>query len=291
MLHRRQDVELLRILSAFGIVWFHTYAPFSEVAYAGLIVFLLISSRFAADPDRHPTTVKSKAKRILLPWLVWFGIYGALNVARGLPFIPGDGLVSGILTGTSIHLWYMPFMFGVLCILDWTKVKLDVRASARLYATLGLMVLGTAFLWRTPSLRFPLPLPQYFHAGAAVLLGAVFANRHGLPRNIFALVVLAFTGLSAALMPWEGLGLTYLIGIVIAAAVLLSKRDVLGHLNVSRISGCMQGVYLSHFLWWMVVSKIGSPPGILLPLTVFGASTLSVMIAKRFAPKLSGLVV
>lgn len=40
---RNQAIELLRIMSAFGIVAYHGGAPFRELAYAGLVIFLILA--------------------------------------------------------------------------------------------------------------------------------------------------------------------------------------------------------------------------------------------------------
>ena len=42
MAERQQAIELVRVLAIFGVVAFHATAPFSQVAYGGLI-FLLSS--------------------------------------------------------------------------------------------------------------------------------------------------------------------------------------------------------------------------------------------------------
>ena len=45
--HRRQDIELLRILSALAVVAYHSQVAGLEAAYAGLIVFVVLSVHLA----------------------------------------------------------------------------------------------------------------------------------------------------------------------------------------------------------------------------------------------------
>jgi hypothetical protein len=288
---RRQDIEFIRIVGAFGIVWCHTFRPFVFVAYSGLIVFLVLSANFAANPARSDLPLASRARRILVPWVVWFAVYGAFNLWRGLPFFAVEGIVPGILTGTSIHLWYMPFIFVATAWLGWMKGKMTAGRAATLYSILGLTFLGTAFLWRGPSLSWPLPWPQYMHAASAVLFGAFMANRNGLSKKIFGLLLFAFAALSAALLPLEGMGLPYLLGILVTTPVLLSKRDLLPGANLIWLSECMLGVYLSHFFWWVVILKIGDVRGFALPIAIFFASALSVFLFRRFFPRVANWVV
>ena len=70
----RTDVEFLRIIAALGIVWFHSGLDVGrDIAYSGLVVFLIFSSYFAVKSNKE-YSVLSRASRFLIP------------CALGLPF-------------------------------------------------------------------------------------------------------------------------------------------------------------------------------------------------------------
>lgn len=52
----RQDIEILRVLSAFGIVWFHSGAPGRAFAYSGLVIFIILSVYLSQHGNQHIST-------------------------------------------------------------------------------------------------------------------------------------------------------------------------------------------------------------------------------------------
>jgi surface polysaccharide O-acyltransferase-like enzyme len=127
-------VDYCRLIAAFGILWFHTEVPgyrFGYVAAPFFIVLLSLPSR-SGLPER--------ARRLLLPFLVWSVIYALARIAPALH--SGDDLFgwwkpSMLLTGTSTHLWFLPFAFLV-------ALTAPVLRNSRL--VLGLPVLAAALL-------------------------------------------------------------------------------------------------------------------------------------------------
>lgn len=107
-------LELLRFVCAFLIVWGHLGAPFAQIAYFGLDMFIIfnvaLSTRSAL---RHSfgEFMRRRVLRILIPWLGWSAFYLLL---RGLRDGPGamfqftDPL--WLLIGPEIHLWFLPFV-------------------------------------------------------------------------------------------------------------------------------------------------------------------------------------
>ena len=111
----RQDIELLRVLSALGIVWFHSETKGSNFGHSGLIFFLILSVFLGGGQQN--SSIQKRAKRLLVPWLIWFAYYGAINLVLQKSVIPlNNGLIAGVLSGPRIHLWYLPFIFFVLII-------------------------------------------------------------------------------------------------------------------------------------------------------------------------------
>jgi hypothetical protein len=73
---RNGTIDLLRCLSAFGVVWFHAGAPAADFALAGLAVFFLLLVLFhPPGPLSVAPVIKSRADRLLRPWLAWSAIF------------------------------------------------------------------------------------------------------------------------------------------------------------------------------------------------------------------------
>ena len=90
---RNLGVELLRLLSTFGIVWFHSGTTAKEFAYSGLVVFLVLSMYLGGKHgSADKQTFRRRVERLIIPWLFWCVIYAGLNVFRGgrLFLLTGD---------------------------------------------------------------------------------------------------------------------------------------------------------------------------------------------------------
>jgi peptidoglycan/LPS O-acetylase OafA/YrhL len=108
------SLELLRFICAFSIVWGHLGAPYGEFAYAGLDTFILLSVVLSTrSAMRHSLGdfMRRRLRRILIPWLIWCGLYLALRAVAHGPasvFQITDPLL--LLIGPEIHLWFLPFL-------------------------------------------------------------------------------------------------------------------------------------------------------------------------------------
>ena len=279
----------MRIASAFGIVWFHSGAPGRNVGYAGLVAFLMLSVYLAGRSGPLDANVlKRRAGRLLVPWLFWFAVYAALNAARGRPPVSTeDGAIAGILSGPSIHLWYMPFVFLCLVALDMLRTRLSGRSLAFAGAGLALLILATTPLWRTPSLALAAPLPQWMHAAPAVLAGFFLLHRDRLPRSIAAALLLALFLGAVWTLPWDGVGLPYLIGLAAVALVARDRPDGLARLDLRPLSESTLGIYFMHILVLGLLSTVGGLDGVVLPVATFAVSALAVLALRRAFPRLA----
>lgn len=286
---KRQEIELLRIFSAFGIIWYHSASTGRDIAYAGLVAFLIISLYFSAKIKSPPKPILERAKILLIPWIVWSIFYGAINLAQNRPFFSLDnGITAGVLTGSSLHLWYMPFIFFVIIIFDHIKRYLTASMLCYACAALALLLLWLNSSWRPQSLALGAPYAQYAHALDGVFIGVFFANCSALPRTMragFIAAILAFVMLFAWSVP--GIGVTYLVGIALAAVILLPDWDLSFPVNISVLSECTLGIYLSHVFWIRVAGKLGIRSELLLPFLVFGISALTIFALKRYAPRVA----
>jgi peptidoglycan/LPS O-acetylase OafA/YrhL len=291
---KRPDIECLRLLSALGIVWFHAGSSGIALAYSGLVVFLVLSVALggrSGAPDG--ATLRRRALRLLRPWSVWFVLYAAFNVARGLPALPLEhGLAAGVLAGPSIHLWYLPFVFGVLVGLDLLRAHLPLRSWSVLAGALALAVLATAPWWRPVTLDLPYPLLQWADAAAPVLVG-VFVLGAGQWRRPVALAMAALLVAAAAgLAAFEWSGTPYAVGLAAALWVLLRQPGPASHgpAALSALTDCAFGIYLSHSLVFALLLNVPGLPAEALPLAIFALALAGTWALRRWAPRLAAWV-
>ena len=288
---RRQDIELLRIVGAFGIVWFHTQPYGAAVAYGGLIAFLVLSILLGGKSG--PVTAQTlgrRARRLLVPWMVWFAIYGALNRTQGLDFIALDrGLVSAVMAGTSIHLWYLPFIFLCLTGLDVLKAHLPRPVLAYAAAAAAIAITAAAPVWRPVTLALPYPCLQWADALAPVLAGVFLLCADALPvwhRRAMALVLF---GCAVAVSVSESIGTSYAIGygacLVIASGLLKSHIRV----NLLPLSEATFGIYLLHILVWTMLLTHADVPRDFMPFAIFSIAASVVIALRRLMPRIASV--
>lgn len=224
---RNQNLELVRILAAFGIVLFHSGARGAHIGYGGLIAFVILSAMFA-----RPSSPKALAKGILLPWAFWFAAYGVVNlILRGYFFRPDLTPIGAVFYGTGVHLWYLPFIFVVCLVIGRFQ---GIRAEW-IAAAMALLLFFAAPWWSAvPFLDSP-PFPQYIHVLPAVLVGLAFRSRAPALAVLVALITAWVWNVPVPL--------SYLIG---AFAVLAALQIKEMRWNVQPVADCMFGVYLLH---------------------------------------------
>ena len=296
MTARRQDIEALRLLSAFGIVWFHTGTvgvPGGAWGYAGLVAFLALSVQLGGQRGQaDAATLQRRARRLLLPWACWFCIYGLWNRHQGLAVLPGDQHpVGAVLAGTSIHLWYLPFMFIVLVGLDVLKAHAPPALLSAGAGGLAIAVVAAAPWWRPLSLGWPYPLLQWADATAPVLLGVFLLGAAALPRALRLALSAGVVVAAAAILPFEWLGLPMLLGSL--AALLVHSGWLAGRipLDLTPASDCTLGIYLCHSLVFALLLPVQGLPTDGLPLVIFGLSLAGVALLKRAWPRVAAVLV
>jgi hypothetical protein len=239
----RHDIELLRIISTFGIVWFHAGVVGAEFAYSGLVVFVILSVYFGAYKISEVKPVGERAKRFILPYVVWSFVYAAASFFIGRPLISPDyGVVALLLAGPGPHLWYLPFMFLTLVAVD----NLKWRGSPKLLATIGIVAALAFFFyaskWRGLTNAMGFPWAQYAHAvpGVCVGLFMAYAQSFSAPVRLLLVVILMVSALSVISV--KSLGIPYSIGIGVCAIVLLTQ--VLNLFNSSPFYRASQAIGL-----------------------------------------------
>lgn len=283
---RNQAVELLRIVSAFGIVAFHARAPLAEFGYAGLIVFLVLSPFM--DVTRNWNKVRSPwhlARAFLVPWVFWAAAYGVLDLAVGKPLAAGGGIIGFALIGTSMHLWYLPFMFGALTVLNLVKQRVGADLLFVVCMVAGAVILATMPQWRERTFGWPPPFPQWTHASAAVLFGVALglATKNALRATVLVPVLLITLAI-VALNPMRGVTVPYILGVTALLGCLAGGNHLPKKMSVQSIADCMFGVYLVHIIFLFIAKRAIGSANLLAVAGAFGCSLAAVWVARRFVP-------
>jgi surface polysaccharide O-acyltransferase-like enzyme len=154
-------IDYGRFLAALGIVWFHAQAPGLRVAYIALPFFLVLLSMPSSS------SLSTRAKRLLLPFVTWSLVFGMLNTALALknhapPFDWWRWHM--LLSGTWNHLWFLPFAFVAAVVSPWLRHPLASLGAAIIVATL-------IVLQGTPQ---TLPFGQWTFGTIPVLVGIAY---------------------------------------------------------------------------------------------------------------------
>lgn len=249
--------DYARAMAAFGIVVFHAGAPGAAIGYAALPFFLLLMLVFALpgaerrDPGAY---ARARWQRLMWPFFLWSGVYGALKLAEVAltPATFGDEFAPHmLLTGPAIHLWFLPFAF--VCCLALSPLARMARARMlwALGLPLGLLGLALALQAARQGQALAPPLAQWAYVAPAACLGMALALTQSRPR-MQAGLALGFV-LLATVAGW-GSGLVQL---ALALALLLACGQV--HLPVTRASRLAaqtsMGVYLAHPLVFSLLER------------------------------------
>lgn len=281
----RSDVELLRIIAAFGIVLFHSRYSFArEVSYSSLIIFIIFSSYFSTISTKKHSVVQ-RALRLLLPCVIWSILYAVLNIFQGKKiFFDEYNVLSSILSTSSIHLWYLPYVFFCIVLIDFIKVYVSYTSIAFFSITVSSFLLITSPVWR--CFNYISPFGQYIHAFPAVLIGVLFGLLHNFSfRKKFIFLSVLFVSLFCVyFMQVPGVSTTYLIG-TLACSILLEKDSILPKYSfIFEVSKLTFGVYLIHIIILMFFRYYGFS-GLFLAVNSFLISSVVVYFIKKVLPK------
>lgn len=265
--HRDGGIELARWLGAIGILWFHAHVPGEQIGYAALPMFVLLLIHYGID---RPW--RARAVRLMRPWLIWSAIYLVAKLAdvllRGTD--PGEELALWmLLTGTSLHLWFLPFCTLFLLVAvplrGWLLLVVAVPASI-------------AALWAANAAALPIPFAQWVFVLPAACMALVMGR---LPRpEWFAAAFLAGCAMAWA-MGWTQAA-PHLLGAGLVVLGLWRLRLPSSTLT-DGLSRLAFGIYLIHPLVMAVVLALGIR-GVPMALTVLVLSNLATIAMLRLTP-------
>lgn len=280
---RDQAVEALRIVAAFAIIAFH--AQMGEYFWwlSGLVVFVFLAPFYALKGAGSARGAGYLARRLLVPFAFWYGIYAALNLALGRALFVQDHVVSIFLAGPSWHLWFLPFIFLVLL-----GARLLARAPAAtligvLCALQGACFLATTQIWYPHIWQLPIPLPQALRMVPVALLGAGAGLLAREKRGCAVLPVVLGVSISLA-VPVIGFSAPVALGIGAVGLLWIVQRFWPPSLSVQPIADCMPGVYLVHIIVLAVAARLVERGSLAQVVIAFALSLAGVWLARRFLP-------
>lgn len=272
---RNGSIDLFRILGALAIVYFHMRLPGKVYALAALPGFVILLVYLGGD-----RSVASRARRLLLPWVVWSGFFGAMfavdSVMRGRP--PLSFLEPWMLfTGTSLHLWFLPFCFLFLLLIRGLGGA--AAPGTRLWPVLGVLALLSVWLDNTTVL--PFPLKQWVTVVPAAAVGLAMV-RSGRPVQVAMAGAALF--LVQLLSPFSESAVQSLIATLAIALALMVVFESPRWLRV--LGDAAFGLYLIHPFFIAVVSRAGHLPAPVEYLAVCALSMLAALALRRFLPSI-----
>lgn len=264
----RQGIDLARFLAAFGVVLAHVEAsPADWVGHVALALFALLTAYLAvksAERAGGNYAYGPRAKRLLVPWLVWSLFYWLVEAVitdgpdKFRPLVDPWSL----LYGGYIHLWFLPFI-GLAMALVGPAVSY-VSNPARLMGAAGLLVgLSAPLFWAHEALALPEPLPQWAFTLPCYALGLILAKAHGMGRTGIALMT---GGALAVLAIWMGQAAPWTFSVLagLAGFELFWRLPLRGRwaLPLGQVAF---GIYLIHPFLMLVLYKF--TPGLAGPKT------------------------
>ncbi len=259
------NIERLRIIAAFGIVWFHTEGAYGRtIGYAGLPIFIMMFCMLITvkKSETYRDFVAKKAKRLLLPWIFWCLIYLVVGVAKAYvnkKSISDTFPENVFLTGTSIHLWYLPFSFFIALAINRIQrinIKLSSNSSALLTAILGTFtVVLASFMLR--NIEILVPIAQWIFGLPACIIGFGIGtllrdnNKKGI---IFVVSIVTIVCLVMQLYQIIDLAVPYCIGtiLLVVAIFLQGKIDKF----TQYFAPLTFGIYLIHPIILLLVTHV-----------------------------------
>lgn len=264
----------MRILAAFGIVYAHMHAPFREVGYLALGLFVTLTTMlaaFAAESRDFGRFMRGRFWRVILPWLVACAVYSLLlawqerSVARLWQFTEWESL----LVGSYWHLWFLPFIV-LTAPVAFVSARLLDRPARIWAAVLPLALIGAGAMALHDMAGLGAPWIQWACAAIPLFYGLLLAaaKRHHQPLAPVVFVLVA-TLIPMAL--WRSMPAGFLLGAAFLFEVFW-RLELRGRF-LPALGRLSFGIYLVHPLMMWLWQKIS---GGVVPLAL-GAVAVFVM--------------
>jgi len=294
---RIANIERLRILAIFGIIWFHTEGAVGRsIGYAGLPIFIMIFCALAAQkskPDDFVPFARKKARRLLIPWLFWSIVYIVCKALKqslsGADISETFGEFS-IFVGAKIHLWYLPFAFVCGLVINLLhRQTMRISSAVTILAAAIVGVLGLFCCSVTMSLTdLPVPVPQWLFGLPGIALGFAVGRagsslKRGLQKKFCLGIVLAVEGMCLLLfcLGYGHMVVPYGIAMVLVCAAFLSTQR--SNVQLLKFSSLAYGIYLVHPLVDSVLQTAGivSDNPLIMAMMIFVVSSITILVMQK----------
>jgi peptidoglycan/LPS O-acetylase OafA/YrhL len=298
---RSVAIDACRVLAAVLVIWIHATSDVvfdgavehRTLGYVGVPFFTAASVLFAVRQSFRGAALgamlSARARRILVPFLIWAGFYWVVtDLAFGL-VMRGEPLRwswSEAFKGFTWHLWFLPFVLvmGVVAAIAGRAASRSVAVSAvaalgAVFAAGGLW--GVRATWDLDPRRWPYEMPV-----ALVSFALAVAMQRGwvrVPRSVWfaglcwaGVLGLMVYGLAwgepPARRPAQAAGVLMLVAAV-------ATPDRLAPAWLSRLGGLGFGVYVVHLVILQSLMKLLSRDGAWTPGEAVAAFAATVVLS------------
>jgi peptidoglycan/LPS O-acetylase OafA/YrhL len=251
--------DYVRFVGAIAIVYFHLKLPYNQYGLAALSIFASLAVFFLATRKEYETFASEVVKRVhrlLTPWLFWSAIYGLFKVLDALashrsPQIEFEWWM--LLTGSAIHLWFLPFIFIIDVLVIAIKRPLISIGFGFPVAAGGYLLFCIFVSYLVERNNLGIPFRQWITVLPACAFGLVLAlteeSTLRVPKllSLSLLVYVVQVGLG-----WNFISIQLLVSSLVCTLALAAPypRSALSR----QLAGWSLGIYLIHplaaaFLW------------------------------------------
>ncbi|MEO0829133.1 MAG: acyltransferase family protein [Pseudomonadota bacterium] len=267
---RNSAVDGLRFLGAASIVYVHLGLPHDGWGLTALPLFMALLVYYGAE-----RSLAERARRLVLPWLIWGLIYGALKVVDAV--LAGRPIASEfapwmLLTGPVLPLWFLPFAFLFLALIQAVphRWRAPVALGTSLIAVLAVNLVA-----------LPVPLNHWCSVWAAGATGFLM-RQTGRPSAV-ALGLAGVFLVLAFVPPLDSYAKqTALAGLALALATWLRGPHVPA---LTFLGGLSMGLYVSHHGVAALLQRVGGLEGLPLFAAVLAGSCLLTLLLRRVLPQ------
>lgn len=273
-IHNRSYPELLRCVFCSLVVLGHARPASINAAILAVVGFLTISTTFTIDASNSPR-LRARIREVLFLWLAWCVPYAVVLVVRSI--IKGNDPLalarpSMLLTGPSIHLWYLPALAATSGMLLLLGERVHWKSVAWLSAVVAGLIAAVSMTGL--SMSDP-PAPQMLVAGfgLATAIGTCRILPRSGSRAWAALGLLAIIAAVALCLVTTHVWLNYFLVALGTICLCRAPQPAPPHWLVA-VASLTGGIYLVHAM-------------VIFPLRYVGVSGLPLFVAALF---ISGVV-